>query len=73
MIGHQGWGIDGVVEEGVNGYLVAASTEAEIESKIQIYLSAQDREALHRESVKVANANTRDSAVKNYRVLLGPS
>lgn len=73
VIGHQGWGIDGVVEEGVNGYLVAAPTEAEIESKIQIYLSAQDREALHRESVKVANANTRDSAVKNYRVLLGPS
>jgi len=73
VIGHQGWGIDGVVEEGVNGYLVAAPTEAEIESKIQTYLVAQDREALHRESVKVANVNTRDSAVKNYRMLVGPS
>ena len=71
VIGHKGWGIDGVVEDGVNGYVVAAPTEAEILSRIQGYLSAPDRRSLHQASLKVAGAHTKDKAVANYHRLFG--
>ena len=71
VIGHQGWGIDGVVEEGMNGYLVAMPTEEEIVSKIQGYLAASAREGLHQQSIKTAKAHTWDKAIPNYRRLLG--
>lgn len=66
VIGYQGWGIDGVVEESVNGYLVVVFMEVEIEFKIQIYLVVQDWKVLYWEFVKVVNVNIRDSVVKNY-------
>ena len=69
VIGHKGWGIDGVVEDGVNGYVVAAPTESEILSKIQRYLTASDHQNLHQASLKTAEAHTRDKAVANYHRL----
>jgi glycosyltransferase involved in cell wall biosynthesis len=69
VIGHKGWGIDGVVRDGVNGYVVSAPTEAEILSRIQGYLTASDRRSLHQASLKAAEAHTRDKAVANYHRL----
>ncbi len=73
VIGHKGWGIDGIVEDGANGYLVAAPTEAEISSKIKAYLAVQDRGTLHRQAVQIARIYTKDNAVRHYRALLKPS
>ena len=71
VIGHKGWGIDGVVEDGVNGYVVATPAEAEILARIQGYLTAADRRSLHQASLKAAEAHTRDKAVANYQQLCG--
>ena len=71
-IGHRGWGIDGVVEDGVNGYLVMKPSEIEIESKIRSYLSALDRRVMHQKAVTTVEEYTRENAIRHYSSLLSP-
>jgi len=71
VVGHCGWGIDGVVQDGVNGYLVTAPTE--VEAKVRSYVADRDREAMHYRSLSTAKAYTRDNAIANYQRLVGAS
>lgn len=65
VVGHRGWGIDGIVEDGHNGYLVDAAEPALIADKLLAYLNS-DREALHQGAFNTARDHTADAAAANY-------
>lgn len=72
IIGHQGWGIDGVVEDSQNGYLVSSATAQEIEAKIMDYSGLSDRLQLHKVSIDTVSAYSKSSAIHNFYQLLRP-
>lgn len=65
VIGHQGWGVDGIVKEGVDGYLVERATPENIAEKVLRYLES-DREAMHRAAYETALGFTDERAAENY-------
>lgn len=65
VIGHKGWGIDGIVKDGYNGYLVEDAKPEMIEEKIASYL-ASDRDALHRSSLETVKKYSYECSVSNY-------
>lgn len=72
VVGHAGWGIDGIVQDGVNGFLVERATPELIAGRIRAYL-ASDRETLHARALATARGHTADAAGANYARLLGQS
>ncbi|GLK88933.1 glycosyltransferase family 4 protein [Pseudomonas turukhanskensis] len=69
VIGHAGWGVDGIIEDGKNGYLVHSATVAEIKHKILEYC-ASDIERIHAASYRAALSYTSESSIKNYYNLI---
>lgn len=69
-IGHAGWGIDGVVVDGGNGYLVPRADPAGIAGRIEAYLRS-DRAAMHRQAFATATAHGARAAAANYAALVG--
>lgn len=67
-VGHRGWGIDGVVTDGVNGYLVDKPDEEGITGKLLAYikLGEPEREKLHLNSAMTAQKYSQGSAYRNY-------
>lgn len=65
VIGHRGWGVDGIVQDGVNGYLAESAAPAHIAAKIMAYRES-DRAAMHRRSHETARNHTADAAAANY-------
>jgi glycosyltransferase involved in cell wall biosynthesis len=72
VVGHAGWGIDGIVQDGVNGFLVEQATPECIAGRIRAYL-ASNREVLHARALATAREHTADAAAANYARLLGRS
>jgi len=68
VIGHRAWGIDGIVEDQLNGYLVNSASEIEIKSKILKYLSLshEERIILHKECSQTCRNFTYENSIKNY-------
>lgn len=69
VIGHAGWGVDGIIEDGKNGYLVKSATAAEIKKKILEYC-ASDIERIHSAAYRAALSYTSESSIKNYYNLI---
>lgn len=65
VVGHKGWGIDGIVTDAVNGYLVPSPDPTHILDRILSYLSS-DRAALHRRSFSTAKQHTAEDAAFRY-------
>lgn len=65
VIGHKGWGIDGIIKDGFNGFLVDEANSIEIKNKIIEYLHS-DRKRLHTISYETALKYTAEEAGKNY-------
>lgn len=70
VIGHKGWGIDGIVEDGRNGYLVGDAAPRNIAEKIIHYLSNDDRQAMHDESIRTALSYTKEKSYDNLVQLI---
>lgn len=69
VVGHRGWGIDGIVEDGRDGYLVGTPEPDEILAKILAYMSS-DRATLHARSHAVALRNTAPEAARRYAEMI---
>lgn len=69
VIGHEGWGIDGIVEDGLNGYLVSSARPADIAEKVLAYMRSS-RERIHDASYQTAIRFTADSAGRNYAEMI---
>lgn len=71
VLGHAGWGIDGIVREGVDGFLAGDASPAAIAAGIRRYL-ASDRAAVHARAMETARRHTAEAAGAHYaRVLRG--
>jgi glycosyltransferase involved in cell wall biosynthesis len=69
-VGLKDEGIDGIIEDGENGYLVDQPTPEKIYEKILSYLELNDRRIIHENSLKKAREYTLESATLNYYNLL---
>lgn len=69
VIGHKDWGIDGLVTDDRNGYLVESAEPEIIAEKILRYinLSSENRAAIHRNSYRIALSNSVEQCAKNYK------
>ncbi len=70
VIGHAGWGIDGIVVDGANGYLVLSATPDEIAGKMAAYM-ASDRDRMHRSAFETAGHYTAEAAGACYAAMIG--
>lgn len=72
VIGHRGWGIDGLVEDGVQGYLVNEANDQNILDCFLRYmrLPGVQRFDLHEEAFNLAARNDKSSAAENYKSLI---
>lgn len=72
VIGHRGWGIDGLVEDGVQGYLVNEANDQNILDCFLRYLRLPgvQRFDLHEEAFNLAARNDKSSAAENYKSLI---
>ncbi|MCK2183065.1 glycosyltransferase family 4 protein [Halomonas getboli] len=70
VVGLRGWGIDGIVTDGVDGFLAASSAPEDIAERIEAYLAA-DRAALHARAYALARRYTADNAARNYAEHVG--
>lgn len=66
VIGHKGWGVDGLVIDGINGYLVENPLVEELTKRIVLYFNLSDANSIHRRSFECALANRMEVAVENY-------
>ena len=66
VIGHEGWGIDGVIEDGDSGYLVNKATSESIREKLLKYVRCENRRIMHEKAYKIAQTYTRECAARNY-------
>lgn len=69
VIGHKGWGIDGIVRNGINGFLVDSASPNAIKDIVIHYLSL-DRRSLHRKSLQTVSEYTHKESVLNYKAQL---
>lgn len=65
VVGHRGWGIDGIIKDGVDGFLVNSPTPEEIAHKVITYVGS-DVASLHQHSLAKARMYTKSKAVDNY-------
>ncbi|MCH2556033.1 MAG: glycosyltransferase family 4 protein [Alcanivorax sp.] len=68
VIGHVGEGIDGIVVDGFNGYLVGAADAVDIANKISRFLSLSDVDKMHvlKRSFEAVSGCTNTKAGLNY-------
>lgn len=69
VVGHHGWGIDGVIKDGWDGYLVSAPEPDEILGKILGYMST-DRPGMHQRAHATAMRNTAREAALRYAEMI---
>lgn len=70
VIGHAGWGIDGVVVDGGNGFLVPSATPEHIAERILAYM-ASDRRSMHQRAYDTARRHTSENAAADYAAMIG--
>jgi glycosyltransferase involved in cell wall biosynthesis len=70
VVGRRGWGVDGIVRDGENGFLCDSVATDSVRFALERYLKA-DRERIHLESRKTAEKFKRDDAIRNYAKLIG--
>ena len=73
VVGHENEGIDGIVRDSFNGYLVGSATPEEISSKIEqfLLLSNEGRHKLLKRSQRTVRFFTASRAGRNYAELIG--
>jgi len=65
VIGTKGWGIDGIVEDGVNGYLVEARSVSDLTRTLKLLLDT-DQQTIFEHSLNTIRRYTFENAVQNY-------
>ena len=70
VIGHKGWGVDGIIKDGVNGYLVGVPTPEQIYIKMLHYMQNNERHSMHEKSLNTSKKYTNQKAFKNYKRLI---
>jgi len=69
VIGAEGWGIDGVVKDGVNGYLVAPRESGQIMQSLQTVWNTPQT-AIIENSITTIKNYTAEEATKNYAQMI---
>ena len=69
VIGAEGWGIDGVVKDGVNGYLVAPRESGQIRQSLQTVRNTP-KTAIIENSITTIKNYTAEEATKNYAQMI---
>jgi len=69
VLGHAGWGIDGIVRDGVDGFLAEDASPAAIAAGMRRYLRS-DRAAIHARAIEAARRHTADAAGAHYARVL---
>lgn len=72
VIGHKGWGIDGLVEDGVQGFMVDSPNEEQVLTCFLRYinLSLESKLKMHEMAYELAKKNDRAAAGRNYMRLV---
>ena len=72
VIGHKGWGVDGLVEDGVQGFMVDKPSEEQILTCLFRYvnLAKESRLRMHEMAYDLAGKNDQASAGINYKRLV---
>ena len=65
VIGAKGWGVDGIVRDGENGYLVEPGSVSELQ-RVLLATFASDRERMREKSTATIREYTFENAVRHY-------
>ena len=66
VIGAQGWGIDGILQDGVNGFLVAPGRVADLTAALTRALGPGTWERISRSGIATAQALTESRVADEY-------
>lgn len=70
VVGHKGWGVDGIVKDGENGFLVEQPSVDEVENAVERYIAC-DRRKVQLRSRRTVEEYTTTRASLNYATLVG--
>lgn len=69
VIGHKGWGIDGLIKDGRDGFLVSNSSYRYLLDKLThyLFLPQEQKTMMHDRAYQLALENSREKCASNYK------